>query len=197
MDERSNGSHRSIVRRLLVVCAVLSVLTTALSATDIPPEKPKRVGAAPSAGIEATLEQIAWLVGSWSGEGLGGAVEEHWTKPAGGSMLGMFRLVTRTTGKTRVCELLMIEQEGQRVVYRFRHFGPGHKPWEEPDKPLVFDLIEVSASKAVFESSVQTNPKRLTYRLEGDKLTVHVQGEKAGVLDKGFELSFSRTKLGA
>ena len=197
MDERSNGSHRSIVRRLLVVCAVLSVLTTALSATDIPPEKPKRGGVAPSAGIEATLEQIAWLAGSWSGEGLGGAVEEHWTKPAGGSMLGMFRLVTRTTGKTRVCELLMIEQEGQRVVYRFRHFGPGHKPWEEKDKPLVFDLIEVSASKAVFESSVQTNPKRLTYRLEGDKLTVHVQGEKDGVLDKGFELSLSRTKLGA
>ena len=192
-----NVFYKPVLRRTIVVGAALSVLATALSATDVPPVLPKRGGDAPSAGIVATLDQISWLGGSWTGEGLGGPAEEHWTTPAGGSMLGMFRLIAKSTDKTRVCELLLIEQEGEHVVYRFRHFGPGHKPWEEPDKPLVFDLIEVSATKAVFESSVQTNPKRLTYRREGDKLTVRVQGEKDGVLGKGFELSFSKTKLGA
>ncbi len=143
--------------------------------------------------VKAKVSDIAWVAGTWSGPGLGGQTEEHWTAPAGGSMLGMFRLVNED-GKATVFELLLIEQEGEHVKYRFRHFGPGHKPWEKPDKPLEFDLIEVSESKALFESSVQTNPKRITYRRVGDdELRIRVQGEKDGKLGTGFELVLKRT----
>jgi len=148
-----------------------------------------------SAGIEATLQQIAWISGAWAGKGLGGTVEEHWTKPAGDSMVGVFRLIGADQ-KMIVCELLLIEQRGKHVVYSFRHFGPGNKPWEELDKPLVFDLIRLTPNEAVFESSVQTDPKRLTYTRTGDKLAIRVQGETDGVLGDGFTLNMKRTKLG-
>ncbi len=143
--------------------------------------------------VKAKVSDIAWMAGAWSGPGLGGRTEEHWTAPAGGSMLGMFRLVNKDD-KATVFELLLIEQEGEHVKYRFRHFGPGHKPWEKPDKPLEFDLIEVSERKAVFHSSVQTNPKRIMYtRVGDDELRIRVQGEKDGKLGDGFELVLKRT----
>ena len=192
MNERSGVSQSPILRRMLFGCAaalaLVAVLRITHATTGADPPKGETLSA-----VDATLEQVAWLAGSWSGPGLGGMTEEHWTKPAGGSMLGMFRLVTGKD-KTQVSELLMIEQEGSHLVYRFRHFGPGHKPWEEPDKPLVFDLVKVGPSEAIFESSVQTDPKRLTYRRDGDKMTIQVQGEKDGVLGKGFGISLTRTK---
>lgn len=171
--------------------AILSTLILSVS----PCLRAEPSQAATTKPVKANLSEIAWMAGTWSGPGLGGQTEEHWTAPAGGSMLGMFRLLNKDD-KATVFELLLIEQEGEHVKYRFRHFGPGHKPWEKPDKPLEFDLIEVSESKAVFHSSVQTNPKRITYSRVGDEeLRIRVQGEKDGELGAGFELVLKRTTL--
>ena len=178
-----------------VTCVTLSCVGLMLLAANDPPKDMKSTQQVASAGIEATLQQIAWISGAWDGKGLGGTVEEHWTKPAGDSMVGLFRLVG-ADDKLTVCELLMIEQRGKHVVYSFRHFGPGHKPWEELDKPLVFDLIRLTPNEAVFESSVQTDPKRLTYTRKDDTLAIRVQGETDGVLGDGFTLIMKRTKLG-
>ena len=191
MTDQSVVSSSKRQRQSVFVCAALSCVAVTFLAAHAPPHK----GEAAPAAIKATLQQIAWISGAWAGEGLGGTVEEHWTKPAGGSMVGIFRLVG-ADHKMKVCELLMIEQHGEHVVYNFRHFGPGHKPWEELDKPLVFDLIRVTPTEAVFESSVQTDPKRLTYARTADKLSIHVQGETDGVLGEGFTLNMARTKLG-
>jgi hypothetical protein len=46
--------------------------------------------AVPPAGQDAVAE-LAWLAGSWSGETGGLAMEEHWTAPSGGALLGMHR----------------------------------------------------------------------------------------------------------
>ncbi len=190
------GCQRRTRRWNAVTCVTLSCAGILLLAAHDPPKDAEPAQADASVPIEATLPQIAWISDAWSGKGLGGTVEEHWTKPAGDSMVGLFRLVG-ADGKLTVCELLMIEQRGKHVVYRFRHFGPGHKPWEELDKPLVFDLIRLTPNEAVFESSVQTDPKRLTYTRTGDKLAIRVQGETEGVLGDGFTVNMKRTKLGA
>lgn len=189
------GVQRRTSARNAVACLTLSCVGIMLLAAHDPPKDAKSTPADASAPIEATLQQIEWISGAWEGKGLGGTVEEHWTKPAGDSMVGLFRLVG-ADGKLTVCELLMIEQRGKHVVYSFRHFGPGHKPWEELDKPLVFDLIRLTPNEAVFESSVQTDPKRLTYTRKDDTMSIRVQGETEGVLGKGFTLDMTRTKLG-
>ncbi len=189
------GLQRRTSGRNTVICGALSCVGLMLLAAHDPPKDTKSAQKVASAGIEATVQQLAWISGAWAGKGLGGTVEEHWTKPAGDSMVGVFRLIGADQ-KMIVCELLLIEQRGKHVVYSFRHFGPGNKPWEELDKPLVFDLIRLTPNEAVFESSVQTDPKRLTYTRTGDKLAIRVQGETDGVLGDGFTLNMKRTKLG-
>ncbi len=189
------GFQRRASARNAVTCVTLSGVALMLLAAHDPPKNVKSTQADASAPIEATLQQIAWISGAWDGKGLGGSVEEHWTKPAGDSMVGLFRLVGADDTLT-VCELLMIEQRGKHVVYSFRHFGPGNKPWEEPDKPLTFDLIRLTSNEAVFESSVQNDPKRLTYTRKDDTLSIRVQGETDGVLGDGFTVNMKRTKPG-
>lgn len=40
---------------------------------------------------DATIDQVAWIQGSWQGEAFGGTVEEVWNSPSAGSMMGMFK----------------------------------------------------------------------------------------------------------
>ncbi len=125
------------------------------------------------------LDSLAWLAGGqWAGEGLGGWVEESWSEAAGGTLLGTFRISTETT--TQVIEFMLISEVEEGVVYRFKHFRADYSTWEE-DQPLTFDLISAGKGEAVFESSVQDNPKRLIYRLTEDgALAVTVEGLENG-----------------
>jgi len=161
------------------------------SAEDVP----QPPGSYPAAPITADVADLAWMSGAWSGSGLGGSVEEHWTAPAGGSMLGMFRLVS-SENKATVFALLLIEQHGEHVVYHFRHFGPGHKPWEPLDRPLVLDLVRLKDKEAVFESSVQSKPRRLAFRRDGDRLFIRAQSERDGRLEDDLMLELRRIRPG-
>ena len=146
-----------------------------------------------AATAEPKLEDVAWLAGSWHGEGLGGAIEEHWTAASGGTMIGMFRLVVE--GQIRVIEYVMITQEEDRIAYRFKHFRPDYTTWEE-DRPLEFTLIGATPTEAVFHSEVpdQHAPRRITYRLVGEaELAAVVAGsDDRGQLSEGFEIRFTR-----
>ena len=125
------------------------------------------------------LSDLAWMAGRWEGKALGGEVEEHWSRGAGSSMVGMFRLVK--DGKTTVLEFLMIAEEEGEVVYRFKHFSPRMVPWEE--KPLFYRLVELSGEKAVFESPdiIPGKPSRLDYMKTGaDSMTIRVGGTEEG-----------------
>ena len=68
------------------------------------------------------LGAVDRLAGSWTGEVSGGIFEEHWMKPAGGTMVGMGRLVVR--GKTVLIEFIKImETKDGRLAARIE--GPG------------------------------------------------------------------------
>ena len=134
------------------------------------------------------LQDLLWMSGTWGGDGLGGEIEEIWAKPAEDTMSGLFRL--SAGGKTQVLEFLLITAEEDGIVFRFKHFGKDYEPWEKGD-PLIFDLIHSKPGEAIFESSVQDNPKRLTYRLDGDQLTVTVEGMQNGEPDS-FQMRMTR-----
>ena len=146
-----------------------------------------------AAAEEPKLEDVAWLAGSWHGDGLGGAIEEHWTAASGGTMVGMFRLVVE--GQIRVIEYVMITQEEDRIAYRFKHFRPDYTTWEA-DRPLEFTLISATPTEAVFHSEVpdQHAPRRITYRLVDEReLAVVVTGsDDGGQLTESFEVRFTR-----
>ncbi|TVQ58935.1 MAG: hypothetical protein EA379_12350 [Phycisphaerales bacterium] len=141
---------------------------------------PARAGAA-----VATLDDFAWLAGSWMNESERTTTEEHWTDVRGGTMLGMFRLTV--AGTARMHELILLEQDGDDVVMRLRHFGAGMRAWE--DAPIVFRLTEAAAGVYLFTQ--EDAPTTLEYRRtdEGSLVvTLSKQNDEGAVQRTRFEM---------
>lgn len=113
-----------------------------------------------SSPAPATLEDVRWMVGCWSGEmAPGRRYEECWTVPAGGSMQGSAR-ITRPD-RTTFREFMLLEQEGEHVVLTVQHFGARMAP----QGPTVsFSLVRASECEAVFENPQHDHPQRIAYR---------------------------------
>ena len=185
--------HR--LTRLALLCSPFVLLAAGYGKAWVAPEVAR---AAPPQGEEAgqeasPLRGLAWMTGSRQGSGLGGSVEEHWSRPAGGSMIGMFRLVQK--GETSFTQYMLVEEEQGGVVLRFQHFNPGYAPWEE-DGPLRFELVEAEAGKAVFESpDPKQTPARLVYRdLGGGALSCLMESPQALGGPISFEILLKRAE---
>jgi hypothetical protein len=107
---------------------------------------------------QVTLADLGLLVGQWRGEFLGGTADEVWLPPAGGSMIGMFRLIDKD--KVVFHEFWTVVEEDGGVVMRLKHFHPDLKGWEEKNDAVVFKVVKVSADTVWFEG--------LTYRKGAD-----------------------------
>jgi hypothetical protein len=114
---------------------------------------------------KATIADIAWMAGRWTGEGLGGVAEETWSAPAGGTMLGMFRLVRE--GQPVFYEIMTFREEGGSLMLRLKHFTPEFVGWEEKDKTVDFPFVGRTAGGMHFRG--------LTFKPEGaDGLTIYL-----------------------
>ncbi|MBU2974617.1 DUF6265 family protein [Zobellia sp. B3R18] len=97
----------------------------------------------------ATLSDISWMQGNWSGEAFGGITEEIWGPPSGGSMMFSFKLVA--DGKVSFYELGHIRELNKTLVYELKHFNADLKGWEEKDDVQSFKLVKVEANRVYFE----------------------------------------------
>jgi hypothetical protein len=127
------------------------------------------------AAAPADLKGLEFVAGAWEGDLGGMRIEEHWMKPDGDAMLGMFRMVQK--GRTTLTELCAFERRPQGIVLLLRHFGPALVAREEKDQALEFTLEKLEPGRAVFlQKGVET---RLTYEKSGaDGLTATL--DKAG-----------------
>jgi len=180
----------------LLACLPLVLLTTGSAGPLAASPQDDSAGATAQerSGQEHGIAALAWMAGAWKGSGLGGSVEEHWSEPAGGSMVGMFRLVQKTA--TSFVQYMLIETESTgRVTLRFKHFNPGFQPWEKAD-PLSFELRSVSSSQAVFESrDLKQVPARLTYSIHGDSaMSVVIESPQALGGPISFEVLLERAE---
>jgi hypothetical protein len=96
----------------------------------------------------AAIADMAWLAGTWEGEGLGGTVDEIWTAPAGGAMAGFFRLVR--DGKPVFYELLTILEHEGSLEMRLKHANPDMTGWEEKNNFVTFKLVKLDETGAYF-----------------------------------------------
>jgi hypothetical protein len=99
---------------------------------------------------KATLEDISWLAGNWTGEAFGGEFEENWSKPTGGSMLFNFKLVAE--GKVVFYELGHIIEKDNSLLYQIKHFDQNLKGWEEKDKSEDFRFIKKEKNRMYFDN---------------------------------------------
>jgi len=104
---------------------------------------------APNAAAQtATIEDAAWLAGRWVGEGLGGELEETWAPPAGGQMVGHFRLVR--DGAPVFYEIMLMDVLDGGVRMRVKHFNPDFVGWEEKDRWVTFEPISAGPEALEF-----------------------------------------------
>ncbi len=174
--------RRLIVGAILIACGAWATLSGFAATPPAPGENRAPAGAALAGERQEavrSLDDLAWIAGHWTGdvEALGGRADETWLGPAGGSMVGAFRLVSG--GRARVYELLLIEQDADGdIYYRFKHIGPGWEPWEE--ERVEYLLTKLEGQHAFFESTSETPiprvPMSVGYERTGDRLVVHVNG---------------------
>jgi hypothetical protein len=105
----------------------------------------------------ASIGQVAWIAGTWSGGAGGTTFEERWTPSAGGAMLA----VSRTVKGDR-----MVTFEFLRIVERSGSLVYVAQPEGRP--PTDFVLTEVTADSATFENPSHDFPKMIKYTRKND-----------------------------
>lgn len=105
---------------------------------------------------ERTVQQLAWLTGCWAAVGPSVIVEEYWTPPRAGTLLGMSR--TMRGEKTVGFELLVIRESESNLVYEADPSGQA---------ATSFDATELGDGRVTFENPRHDFPRRITYSLRG------------------------------
>ncbi len=123
-------------------------------------------------GVEATVDDLAFVSGDWELKQGDDLLEEHWTEPSGDCLMGSFRWLKK--GNTVwMYEFLTMRNEEGGVTMRFRHFDHALTCWEEKTAPLVFRLVELDSKRAVFEHLGDNDPWTMTFhRVDEDGLTI-------------------------
>jgi hypothetical protein len=105
--------------------------------------------AAEAASPAAARSDMAWLEGTWTGSGLGGETDESWSAPAGGAMMGMFRLLKG--GQVIFYEFLTLIEHERTLLLKLKHFNADLTGWEEKADTVRFRLVKIAPHSAWFE----------------------------------------------
>lgn len=156
----------------VVLTGLLSVVILSSAHAQAP------IGGAPAA--KATVSQLAFIAGPWTGTLGDRTIEQHWSAPLGNSMVAMYRNVQ--DGQARLYELLVIEQDGEGVALRIKHFAPGVGlvGRQAKEEAVNHKLVRVEGQTAVFEGTGE-NPTRVTFtRTSPDALSIVVERMRDG-----------------
>jgi len=113
----------------------------------------------------ATLDDVSWLVGNWSGEAFGSTFEEGWNPPSAGSMIGFFKLMDGD-GVVFYELLLLVEEEGS-LSLKVKHFNADFTAWEDKADYVTFRFIK-SDDDAVHFSGISF------YRIDDDTMRAYL-----------------------
>ena len=114
---------------------------------DIPLPEPAR----------ATMVDMAWLAGAWTGTRGSSSIEERWSPPSGGAMLGLSRTVKN--GRMSSFEYLRVVERNGGLVYVAQ---PNGKSATE------FVLTELADQRAVFQNPRHDYPQQIVYELSDE-----------------------------
>lgn len=128
------------------------------------------LAAGPLAAAAAPRVDVAWLSGCWEGASPERTVEEQWTAPRGGTMLGLGRTVRGE--RTVDHEFVLIREQDGRLAYEAHPAGQAS---------TVFLSTDVSPSRVVFEDKAHDYPQQVGYQRRGpDTLVAWIDGTDNG-----------------
>ena len=122
------------------------------------------LAALPLLAAGASVQDLAWMTGTWKGALGPGTLEETWATPDGGVMAALVR--GTSNGKNNMVELIVIEEENDSLVLRLQQWNPGFDPRTEG--PQSFALKESTDRKVVFEATSEGSLKTLGYSRPAD-----------------------------
>ncbi|WP_373049297.1 DUF6265 family protein [Vulgatibacter sp.] len=125
----------------------------------------------------AALENLRFLTGTWRGERDGMFIEEVWTAPVGNSQLGVARVLEGP--EPRDLEAAILHQSEDRLVLHLRHFGAVADRLEERGAKTAWRLVRHGPAEAIFEPMGEEKVRRITYRRDGEALTVTLDRAQA------------------
>jgi hypothetical protein len=104
------------------------------------------------AQTRVSLDKLSWLSGCWEARELDTLIEEIWSKPGGGLMLGMGRTVKN--GKTVSFEFMQFREENESLVFM---------PQPQGGARVSFPLKLAIAGRLTFENLKHDFPQRVIY----------------------------------
>ena len=121
-----------------------------------------------SAEESHNISELSWLSGHWQTKPKSTTqIEEHWTEPAGATMVGMGRTVVGE--KTTEFEYLRIEQRENSIYYVAS--PNGRCPATD------FKLVKLTSEEVIFANPQHDFPKRVIYRKAGkNSITASIDG---------------------
>jgi len=131
---------------------------------------PLLVAASPEGAPTADIALLTWMAGCWELRDGPRIVEEYWTLPRGGLMLGHSRTIRNDAAVA--FEQLLIQESTTGTSL---HASPSAQA------PTDFRAIEISATAAVFVNPEHDFPQRIVYRRGTEGwLYIHVEGRVQG-----------------
>jgi hypothetical protein len=119
---------------------------------------------------KATIDQAGWIAGCWSRQAGERATEEYWMKPAGGTMFGVSRTISK--GQTSEYEYLRIVEQNGTLAYIALPSG---------QKEATFTLAAIKPGEMTFENPKHDFPTRVIYQRQPDgSLKARIEGTMNG-----------------
>ena len=111
-----------------------------------------------STRAKASIADVSWISGVWTGGAGVTTLEERWTPSAGGVMIGVSRTIRDGT-QSAFEFLCIVEREGGLV---YQAMPNGRSPATD------FTLTKVDADNAIFENPAHDYPKMIRYSRKAD-----------------------------
>jgi len=123
---------------------------------------------------KTTLSELSWLTGCWQGRQGTAVVEEIWSKPSGGSMLGLGRTVRGN--RTVSFEFMQFREDRGSLVFL---------PQPQGGARVSFPLKDYFSGKATFENLEHDFPQRVIYERKGKALMwASIEGTQNGKAER-------------
>jgi hypothetical protein len=107
-----------------------------------------------------TAFDLGWMTGLWRHVDGAHQIEELWSAPGGGTLIGHGRTIHN--GATAFFEHLMVRPSAADC--------PEYVAWPAGASPTVFAYVRHHGTEVVFEAPEHDWPQRITYRRSGDTL---------------------------
>lgn len=130
------------------------------------------------------IQQLDWLLGTWTNESTDEFSQETWSKENDSTFTAFS--FTQVAGETVFAETMALEQKGQSLLLTVATAN------EENPSPVTFTLISSEENQFIFENKNHDFPKRITYtNPTKDSLHAYIEGTENGE-NKKVEFRFTR-----